>query len=102
MISRENRGVIASRYHPYIPSKKYADTKVPDAWVKTRNIIAEITNIILAIQDNVIGTKVKETYLYGVPQHTFIQHKYTSFEFYLNRVNGRQQVGALCHSCIYT
>jgi len=55
--------VIASRYHPYIPSKKYADEKVSDPWVKTRNNIPETTNVILAIQYNVIGTKVKETYL---------------------------------------
>jgi hypothetical protein len=63
MILRVNRRVSASRYHPYISGKKYVDTKIPHAWVKTRNNIPEITNIILAIQDNVIGTKVKETYL---------------------------------------
>lgn len=62
-ILRVNRRATASRYHPYIPSMKYADTKVPEAWVKTRNNIPEITNIILVIHDNVVGTKVKETYL---------------------------------------
>jgi len=61
-VLRVNGRAIASKHHPYIPSK-YADIKVPDAWVKTRKNIPEIINIIFAIQDNEIGTKVKETYL---------------------------------------
>lgn len=53
----------------YIPSKKYADTKVPNTSFKRRNNIPETKNFLIAIQDKVIGTKVKETYLQR-PIHT--------------------------------
>lgn len=66
MFLRVIRRVTARRYHPYIPSKKYAGTKVPNTWFKSRNNIPQITNVTTAVQDCVIDTTVKEIYLCGV------------------------------------
>jgi hypothetical protein len=63
IISRENRSVIASRCHPYILSNEYADKKVYKTLFQARNNIPHKTNITIAIQDNVIGTNFKETYI---------------------------------------
>jgi hypothetical protein len=79
MFLRVIRRATARRYHPYIPSKTYAGTKVPNTWFKSRNNIPQITNVTTAVHDCVIDTTVKEIYLCGVLKHRSIQHNYAPF-----------------------